>query len=91
MARQLRIEIEGGLYHVIARGNGRQAIFHSEEDHRKFLAILAAHIAYIGKGVRPAIRKIAADSSFSTLVSSVIEKYEENAKSRIAILQALQA
>ena len=33
--------MEGGLYHVIARGNGRQAIFHDDEDHRKFLSILA--------------------------------------------------
>lgn len=40
MARQLRIEIEGGLYHVIARGNGRQAIFHDNKDHQKFLSIL---------------------------------------------------
>ena len=42
MARQSRIEIEGGLYHVIVRGNGRQAIFHDEKDHQKFLSILAA-------------------------------------------------
>ena len=40
MARRLRIEIEGGLYHLIARGNDRQAIFHSPEDHLKFLALL---------------------------------------------------
>jgi REP element-mobilizing transposase RayT len=41
MARKLRIEIEGGLYHVITRGNDRQDIFHSIEDFAKFLSLLA--------------------------------------------------
>lgn len=40
MARNLRVEVEGGLYHLIARGNDRQNIFHSPEDHLKFLALL---------------------------------------------------
>lgn len=31
------VEIEGGLYHVITRGNNRQKIFQSHEDHLKFL------------------------------------------------------
>jgi putative transposase len=42
MARKPRIEIEGGLYHVIFRGNDRRAIFHSHEDHTKFLSLLTA-------------------------------------------------
>ncbi|MEQ1763222.1 MAG: transposase [Pyrinomonadaceae bacterium] len=41
MARKLRVEVEGGLYHVIARGNDRQDIFHSHEDRLKFLSLLA--------------------------------------------------
>jgi REP element-mobilizing transposase RayT len=41
MARQRRVELEGGLYHVIARGNNRQDIFHSNEDHKKFLSLLS--------------------------------------------------
>jgi len=40
MARKLRVEVEGGLYHLIARGNDRQDIFHSPEDRQKFLALL---------------------------------------------------
>jgi|SRR5688572_5618360 len=40
MARKLRLEIEGGLYHIITRGNDRQDIFHSREDHQKFLSLL---------------------------------------------------
>jgi REP element-mobilizing transposase RayT len=41
MARKLRVEVEGGLYHVIARGNDRQDVFHSPDDHKKFLSLLA--------------------------------------------------
>ena len=40
MARKPRIEVDGGLYHLITRGNARQDIFHSFEDHEKFLALL---------------------------------------------------
>jgi REP element-mobilizing transposase RayT len=42
VARKPRIEIEGGLYHVITRGNDRQTIFHSVEDRAKFLSLLSA-------------------------------------------------
>lgn len=40
MPRKTRIEIEGGLYHLITRGNDRKDIFHSHEDHAKFLQLL---------------------------------------------------
>lgn len=32
MARYPRAEVEGGLYHLIARSSNRQTIFHSNED-----------------------------------------------------------
>ena len=41
MARKPRIEVEGGLYHLITRGVDRRDIFHSPEDHKKFLSLLA--------------------------------------------------
>ena len=41
MARCLRIESAGAFYHVMARGNLRQTIFHDEEDHLFFLRTLA--------------------------------------------------
>ena len=41
MARRARVEVEGGLYHLITRGNDRQDIFHSREDFIKFLSLLA--------------------------------------------------
>ena len=40
MARPLRIEFPGALYHVTARGNARQAIFLDDEDRAQFLGVL---------------------------------------------------
>ena len=48
MARHLRAEVEGGLYHIIARGNNRQNIFHTEEDFKKFLSLLLTQKAKLG-------------------------------------------
>ena len=41
MARSLRIELAGGFYHVMARGNRREKIFLDDDDRRFFLATLA--------------------------------------------------
>ncbi len=41
MARPLRIEFEGALYHVTSRGNARQPIFLSDRDWNNFLDTLA--------------------------------------------------
>ncbi|PYS73525.1 MAG: transposase, partial [Acidobacteria bacterium] len=41
MARKARAEVEGGLYHVITRGNNRRQIFNSPTDYKKFLSLLA--------------------------------------------------
>lgn len=41
MARKARAEVEGGLYHVITRGNNRRQIFNAPADYDKFLALLA--------------------------------------------------
>ena len=40
MARPLRLEYPGALYHVTARGNAREAIFADDQDRKIFLAIL---------------------------------------------------
>ena len=40
--RKPRLEIEGGLYHIITRGENRRTIFRLDEDYRKFLALLAS-------------------------------------------------
>lgn len=41
MVRKARAEVEGGLYHVITRGNNRRQIFNSPADYEKFLLLLA--------------------------------------------------
>ncbi len=41
MARPLRIEYPGAVYHITSRGNARQAIFLSDDDRGKFLGIMA--------------------------------------------------
>jgi REP element-mobilizing transposase RayT len=45
MARPLRLEFSGALYHVISRGNEKGAIFVDDEDRRDFTSILAAVIS----------------------------------------------
>jgi REP element-mobilizing transposase RayT len=40
MARPLRIEFPGALYHVTARGNAGQDIFLDEKDWSRFLSVL---------------------------------------------------
>jgi REP element-mobilizing transposase RayT len=39
MARPPRVQIAGGIYHVTARGNGRQAICQDDDDRLRFLVI----------------------------------------------------
>jgi REP element-mobilizing transposase RayT len=40
MARPLRIEFEGAVYHLCARGNERQRVFRTEQDRVRFLELL---------------------------------------------------
>ncbi len=40
MARPLRIEYEGALYHITSRGDRQEAIYETDEDRERFLAIL---------------------------------------------------
>jgi len=41
VARPLRLEFPGAVYHVMARGNDKQAIFLDVADRKRFLAVLA--------------------------------------------------
>ena len=41
MARPVRIEFPGAVYHVICRGNNRQAIYRDDEDRRRYLEKLS--------------------------------------------------
>jgi REP element-mobilizing transposase RayT len=40
MARPLRIQSPGAIYHVISRGNGGMTIFHNDKDRLKFLSFM---------------------------------------------------
>ena len=40
MPRQVRIQFAGALYHVMARGDRREAIFRDDDDRRMFLSVL---------------------------------------------------
>lgn len=40
MARPLRLEYEGAVYHVTSRGNGRADIYFNDEDRQAFLEVL---------------------------------------------------
>lgn len=48
MPRSLRIEFPGAFYHVMARGNRRETIFHDDDDRRFFLATLSEACAMTG-------------------------------------------
>ncbi len=41
MARPLRVEFEDAIYHLCARGNARQAVFHDERDRARFVELLS--------------------------------------------------
>jgi len=44
MARPIRIEYEGAVYHVTLRGNDHKAIFKTDEDREQFIAKLAESV-----------------------------------------------
>ena len=48
MARQLRVEYPGAIYHVINRGDRREAIFHDDADRQRFLETLGETCAKTG-------------------------------------------
>jgi REP element-mobilizing transposase RayT len=48
VARPLRIEFVGAVYHVMARGNEQRAIFRGDADRRRFLETLAEAVGQFG-------------------------------------------
>jgi putative transposase len=53
MARPLRIEFAGALYHLTSRGDRQEAIYEDDEDRYRFLEILG-EVVEGGKWVCPA-------------------------------------
>lgn len=50
MARPLRLEFPGAVYHVTSRGNARQDIVADDRDRTDFLSLLAHVIDRYGGG-----------------------------------------
>jgi REP element-mobilizing transposase RayT len=48
MARRHRQELEGGVFHVYARGNAKGAIFRDDSDRRAYLGLLARAVRHCG-------------------------------------------
>ena len=48
MARPLRIEYEGAVYHAISRDNGGEAIFLSDDERKMFLEVLVHVVERFG-------------------------------------------
>ena len=48
MARKARVEFEGAVYHVLDRGDRREAIFMDDADRRRFLETLGEACARTG-------------------------------------------
>ena len=40
MARPIRIEYPGAIYHITSRGNAQESIYHSDDDRHQFLSVL---------------------------------------------------
>ena len=56
MARKLRIEYPGAIYHVMNCGDRREAIFLADQDRELFVATLAEACCLCFRLVRPASR-----------------------------------
>lgn len=52
MARPIRVEFAGAVYHVMARGNERRDVFRDDQDRRQFLETLADMVERFGVRVQ---------------------------------------
>jgi len=48
MARPLRLEFAGAVYHLTSRGNARQTVFFTDDDRQLFLDTLAQVVSRYG-------------------------------------------
>jgi REP element-mobilizing transposase RayT len=56
VARPVRVDVEGGWYHVTARGIERRPIFEDVRDHDHFLELLPAMVERYGVEVHALCR-----------------------------------
>ena len=48
MARPLRVQFEGALYHLVVRANNRQPLFRDHQDRRRYLGLLSRYRGQFG-------------------------------------------
>ena len=48
MARPLRIEFPGAIYHVMSRGNAGQTVFRDDSDHQRLIKGFEMVVARLG-------------------------------------------
>jgi len=58
MARPLRIEYPGAIYHITSRGNARENIYQNDSDREMFFDVLASVIVRFGGGAKSAVETI---------------------------------
>jgi putative transposase len=51
MARPPRVEFEDAIYHLCARGNARQAVFHDDRDRARFVELLSGSAQRFGGAI----------------------------------------
>ena len=69
MARKARVEFEGAVYHVLDRGDRREAIFRDDADRERFLATLGEACARMGWRVHAFVLMSNHDDSGATAPS----------------------
>jgi len=65
MPRQVRIEFEGSMYHVMARRDRREAIMRDDEDRRTFLRLNVIFLSFCERCLRE-IPPQATEASFQS-------------------------
>ena len=72
MPRSPRIQYEGAIYHVISRGDRREAIYADDQDRKMFLRTLEEACQRVGM-VKSRRRSLAL--SLFTLVEQTVDKF----------------
>jgi len=87
MARKPRLEVEGGLYHLIARAVDRRDIFHLPEDHQTFSPLVGSAE---GEVVLLSLRLLPDDQPPSSADDAALQNIREDANVNHATSEVLR-
>jgi hypothetical protein len=85
MPRRLRIEFEGAIYHVMARGNARQTIVRDDTDRRQLIEGLEHAVIRYGWELPTYVVMGKADS-----VTNLTRRFQARLKSQPQLLQDVE-